>query len=481
MTTPVVVTIDENGISGVPYSTVLQYFQNAFQSIYGSDIVISADTQDGQLLGVYSAALDDTNNAAITAFNSFRPGFAVGAGLSSIVKINGISRKIATTSTVVVTLGGTVGTVIQNAYVSDGLNLNTQWFIVGPVTIPPSAVIDTQAICTTLGAVPAGPNTLTQIVTPIPGWQTVNNANSAVLGAPVETDAQLRRRQTKSTAIPAQTVQCSIEGNVLAVPSVSRAKVYENATFVTDPVTGIPSHSIAVVVQGTDPVAIATAIANTKPPGIPTYGNVTQTVMSSCGIPNTINYFQLFLENIFVLVHMKVSPSGGYSDPIGVYAQQAIMQYINNMDIGQQVYLGDIYSPANLDGDAATEATGLLQSQLDQYGLTYSVTAPYGLALARADMHAVGGPYSGNGINVTNGAEYTVGEVIWLTLEPGVFFMTTITTIVGNALYFNPPIPTGTTVNDGSMVYGVGNVFIDFYGAANIADMASQIQLVVST
>src|SRR5215471_12600647 len=100
MTTPVIVVIDQTGITSVPYSEVLAYFQEQFRSIYGSDIVIDPDTQDGQLLGVYSQALTDTNDAALTAFNSFRPSFAVGAGLSSIVKINGIARKIATSSTV---------------------------------------------------------------------------------------------------------------------------------------------------------------------------------------------------------------------------------------------------------------------------------------------------------------------------------------------------------------------------------------------
>jgi uncharacterized phage protein gp47/JayE len=476
MTTPVIVTIDANGIKAVPFEQVLAYFQSQFRTIYGADIVIDPDTQDGQLLGIYSQALDDTNNAAIAAFNSFRPSFAVGTGLSSIVKINGISRKIATNSLVTVTLGGTVGTAIQNVYVSDNLNLNTQWFIPGPVTIPPAGVIDTQAVCTLAGATVAAPNTLTNIDTPVPGWQTVTNAAPSIVGAPVENDAQLRRRQTKSTANPAQTVLSSIQGNLLAVPSVTRARVYENTTFVTD-ANGIPSHSIAAVVEGADPVAIATSIANTKPPGIPTYGNVTQTIIDSKGMPATINYFQMVKSEIYGLIHAKAVL--GYSDTIGTYATQALAQYINDLEIGNSIHIGDVYSPVNLDGDAAIAATGLNQTQLDPLGATYSIVTPYGLALARSDMYVIGGPYTVNGVNVANPGLFSVGEAIWLTLNTNTFFQSIITSISGTAIFFADNIPIGSNVPPGAVVYGVADIPIDFYGAASVSDL-SQLTFMVS-
>jgi len=463
MTIPVIVTIDENGISAVPFSTVLAYFQSQFRAIYGADIVIDPDTQDGQLLGVYTEALDDTNNAAIAAFNSFRPGFAVGAGLSSIVKINGIARKIATSSTVTLTLGGTVGTTIANAYASDNLNLGSQWFIPGPITIPITGTVDIVAYCTRQGAIHAAPGTIINIDTPIPGWQTVTNANPAVLGIPIETDAELRRRQQKSTANPAETVLSSIQGNLLALPTVNRARVYENATYLTD-VNGIPAHSIAAVVDGTDSQAIATSISQTKPPGVPTYGNVTVTVIDQAGIPQTIHYFQMVVEEVYALIHIKAVQ--GYSDAIGQYAQASVSQYINNKEIGDDVLLGDIYSPANLDGDAATEVTGLPQSSLDPLGATYSVQAPNGLALARSDAIVTGGPYTGNAVNVFNPGLFFQGEVIWLTLNTNTYMQTTIMNVTGTVVTFADSIPAGSTVQPGSRIYGVADVPIDFYGAA---------------
>jgi uncharacterized phage protein gp47/JayE len=394
--------------------------------------------------------------------------------LSSIVKINGIARKVPTSSTATVSLVGTAGTVVQNAYISDNLSLNSQWFIVGPVIIPPSGVIDTVAICSTQGAVVAAPNTLTDIITPIPGWQTVTNPSAAVVGQPVETDAQLRRRQTQSTSIPAQTVVSSIQGNLMALPSVVRSKVYENDTFVTD-ANGIPARSIACVVDGTDPMAIATSIANTKTPGVPTYGNITENVIDSKGVVNHINYFQLVNYEIYVLCY--ITPTVGYTTQTGLFIFAAIQQYVNNLDIGNSVLLGDLYSPANLDGDAAIEATGLNQVQLDPLGASYSVNAPYGLALARNDMRVTGGPYTENSVDVQNGGLYYVNEVVWVTIVSGVVMQTIISAINGNTLVFNDSIPASESVTDGALIYGVADVVaIPFYGAAVISS-TSQISL----
>src|SRR5262245_39773917 len=114
MTTPIVVKIDASGIHAPGFDEIYAYVQDQYRSIYGADIDIDADTQDGQLLAIFSDALNDNNQSAIAAFNSFRPGFAVGAGLSSIVKINGISRHAATSSRVTLILGGTAGVPIQN-------------------------------------------------------------------------------------------------------------------------------------------------------------------------------------------------------------------------------------------------------------------------------------------------------------------------------------------------------------------------------
>jgi uncharacterized phage protein gp47/JayE len=473
MTTPIVVKIDSMGITGPPFDQVLAYLQAQWYSIQGVDIVLDASTQDAQLLGIFADALNDMNSSAIAAFNNFIPSFAFGAGLSSVVKINGIARRVASSSLVTLTLGGTEGTIITNVTVGDNLNLGTQWFVGRTVTIPPAGVIDVLAVCTTPGAVTAAPGTLTQILTPIPGWQTATNPAAATPGAPVETDAQLRRRQTQSTALPASTVLSSIQGNLLNLPNVTRAKVFQNDTLLTD-ANGIPPRSLACVVEGGDPTQIATVIANTKAPGVPTWGDISVTIYDSVGTPNLISYWPL--TNIEISVLINLIASVGYTTQVAVYIQQSVAEYMNSLEIGQQVYIGDVYSPANLDGDAAIIGTGLLQAQLDPLGATYHIDLPhFGLATSRPGMEATGGPYPTGatviGVTVPN-PNFRVGEAVWITLDNATFFQPTITAVGTTSITIDTPVPSARSIVAGGKIYGVRGVVVNFNEAPVVTNLA---------
>jgi uncharacterized phage protein gp47/JayE len=473
VTTPIVVKIDSMGITGPPFDQVLAYLQQQWYSIQGVDIVLDPSTQDAQLLAIFADALNDMNSSAIAAFNNFIPSFAFGAGLSSIVKINGIARQVASSSMVTLTLGGTEGTIIANVTVGDNLSLGTQWFVAQSVVIPPSGTIDVFAVCTSLGATTAAPGTLTQILTPVPGWQTATNVAAATPGAPVETDAQLRRRQTQSTALPAATVLSSIQGNLLNLAGVTRAKVFQNDTVLTDG-NGIPPRSLACVVEGGDPTQIANAIAVTKAPGVPTYGDTSVTVYDSVGTPNLISYWQLTPIEISVLLWVRAIV--GYTSQVATYIQQALAEYFNTLDIGQYVYLGDVYSPANLDGDAAIIGTGLLQVQLDPLGATYHITAAhYGLAMSRPGMEAAGGPYPTGVtvIGVTATGYFVTGNAVWLTLDNGTFFQAIVTAVGTTSITIDTPVPSERSVFAGAKIYGVGNLIVHFNEAANVSDLSN--------
>ena len=72
-----------------------------------------------QFLGIVAAAINDSNAAAVAVYNSFSPATAQGNGLSSVVKINGITRLVASNSTVDLTVVGIAGTTITNGQASD--------------------------------------------------------------------------------------------------------------------------------------------------------------------------------------------------------------------------------------------------------------------------------------------------------------------------------------------------------------------------
>ncbi|MBJ9624614.1 baseplate J/gp47 family protein [Burkholderia multivorans] len=351
--TTIAPTIDANGITAPTYADVFAYLQDQYRSIYGADTYLEPDSQDGQLLGVFAKAISDVNSVAIAIYRSFSPATAQGDALSSNVKINGIARKVASYSSADLVLVGQAGATITNGAAKDTNGL--QWLLPATVTIPPSGTITVTATCATIGNVSARAGTINQIATPALGWQSVTNPADAAEGAPVESDAALRQRQTVSTSLPSLTVLDGIIGAVANVPGVTRYVAYENDTSATD-ANGIPSHSISLVVEGGDATAVANAIAAKKTPGSGTYGTTAVIVTDIYGRPITIRFFRPVDAPITATVTLKALT--GYTSQTGQQIQQAVSDYINGVQIGGglsgSVEWGDALTAANSVGGGVT-------------------------------------------------------------------------------------------------------------------------------
>jgi uncharacterized phage protein gp47/JayE len=327
--TTIAPTIDANGITAPTYAQAFSWLQSQYQSIYGTDAYLEPDSKDGQFLGVIAKAISDTGAVAVSVYNQFSPGTAQGAGLSSVVKINGIQREASSNSTVDINVGGQSGTTITNGFVKDPQN--NQWSFPGTVEIPVSGSVVATATCQTAGAISAPAGTVWTIGTPTRGWQTATNTSDAAEGAPVEMDAALRARQTVSTAIPSLTVFEGIIGAVANVPGVTRYQGYENDTDSTNSI-GISSHTICLVVEGGDATAIADAIASKKTPGGGTFGTTPIQVLNKYGIPVTINFDRPTDQAMSVAIVFKALT--GYTSTIGAAAQAEVAAYINSVAIG---------------------------------------------------------------------------------------------------------------------------------------------------
>lgn len=340
-----VCTIDSDGILKPDYADVLTYFQDEFRGIYGEDIYIDPDSQDGQMLAIFAAAVDGANAMALQVYNAFSPSSARGVGLSSVVKINGIKRLVASYSTVDLLITGQAGTTITNGIAQDATG--AQWLLPASVTIPVDGDITVTATAKELGAVAAASGTVTTIGTPTRGWQTVTNPTAAVAGAPVELDATLRRRQTVSTALPSRTVFEGTIGAVASISGVTRWKGYENDTGSTD-ANGLPAHSISLVVLGGDATAIAQAIADKKGPGAATYGTTSVDITDEFGVTRAIKFYRP--TNAIIKVAIAITAQAGFTTAIEAAIKQACVDWINGLDIGEDVEFAEMYVPANLNG-----------------------------------------------------------------------------------------------------------------------------------
>ncbi|EJZ3831059.1 baseplate J/gp47 family protein [Salmonella enterica] len=336
-------TVTAEGISAPDYQTILDTLTSYFQQIYGSDAYLEPDSKDGQMVALVALAVHDANNTAIAVYNCFSPATGYGAALTSNVKINGIARKGATNSTVDLLLTGTAGTTIMNGTVKD--TNNVIWRLPASVVIGVDGAVTVTAICSNSGAVAALAGTITTINTPTRGWTSVTNPAAATVGAPAETDAELRIRQGQSVAIPSITPFEGVDGAIANIAGVTRHKLYENDTGKTDG-NGLPPHSISAIVDGGDVTEIARTIRGNKGQGVRTWGKTSVTVPDRYGNPHIISFSRPTDVPVYGKITLKVF--AGYTSQIGVQIQQAVADYINSLMIGDPVLLSRIYSPANL-------------------------------------------------------------------------------------------------------------------------------------
>lgn len=337
-------TVSENGIQAPSYAEVFEYFQSQAREIFGQDVNIDADTQDGQLIAIFALALSDVNAQAIATYNQFNPNTAVGVGLDSAVKTNGITRHTATNSTVDLVLIGQAGTVITNGVATD--DNENRWLLPEQVVIPVSGEITVTATAEEVGAIEASPNTITQIGTPTLGWQSVNNSTQATVGVAVETDAELRQRQSRSTELPSVSLWEGIIGSLLNLPGVIRVSGVKNDEDDPSP-EGVPGHTIAMIVDGGEVDEIGETIFLKKGEGVGTYGSVQTTYIDTYGFPNVIKFSRPTIVNAYVT--LTITPSTTYISSVADEIKQRIADYINGLSIGESVNIARVLSSAVKD------------------------------------------------------------------------------------------------------------------------------------
>ncbi len=336
-------TVTAEGISAPDYQTVLDTITGYFQQIYGLDAYLEPDSKDGQMIALVALAIHDANNTAISVYRSFSPATALGDALTSNVKINGITRRSATNSTVDLLLTGTVGTTITNGSVRDSNSVI--WNLPATVVIGTDGTVVATATCASTGAVAALAGSITTINTPTRGWVSVTNPLAATVGVAAETDAQLRVRQSQSVALASLTPFDAVDGAIANVEGVTRHKLFENDQEVTD-YNGLPPHSISAIVEGGDATEIANTLRRVKGQGVTTYGTTSVIVTDRYGNPYTIRFSRPVDVPIYVSITLKALT--GYSSQIGDEIKEAVADYINSLAIGDSVLLSRVYSPANL-------------------------------------------------------------------------------------------------------------------------------------
>jgi len=343
--------VTNTGFNRKRLDLLLEELNNEVKSIFGDNFNVSPESPDGQINGVISESNANLWEIAEEAYNAFNPSAATGVTLSNLVQLNGITRLPAFASLVQLSVTGTVGLTIPAGSLVSTSDTSDQFATDIDVILDGSGNGLVFASAVNTGPTIALAGSITEIDTPITGWDTVTNGADAITGTNEETDVELRARRERSVARDAQAIIDAIYAGVANVPGVTQTTVLENDTNITD-VNGLPPHSFHVIVLGGVDEDIGDVIWLKKPAGILSFGTTTVEISDSQGIPHDISFSRPTTIDIYVEVDITTFddyPANG-DDLI----KQAIVDYANGELVeGRGFALSDdviytrLYTPIN--------------------------------------------------------------------------------------------------------------------------------------
>jgi len=335
-------SIDGSGYHKESFTDVFDNLCDQVRSIFGQDIDVSEDSIDGQYLAIFAAARDSFSELLQTIYNARSPQGAVGDDLSRLCALNGVTRKKATYSRVSLEVDGTLGTLVpQGTNIQSTVDESIIFVTDEDVRLGSSLTL-IPATCTAIGSIGAAPNTLTKIVNPVYGLGSVTNPNSAIVGEPEETDAELRQRRLASVTLPSQGLVDGILAEILQTKDVSQAKVYQNVT--DEVVNSIPPHSIYAIVKGGENKDVAQSIYK-HDTGFGMKGDITVTLQDSQGDNKDILFSRPRDVAIYITIYIQILD--GFPSDGDQKIKDNLIQYGNTLKIGQKIIQSILYTVVN--------------------------------------------------------------------------------------------------------------------------------------
>ena len=326
--------VTEQGFTVKSAAEITADLDAKFVGTFGSQFDTSAESPDGQLIGIVAKLLEDVWQQAEGAYNAYSPSNAYGVGLDKVAEINGITRITNLPTSVAITFSGTAGTVVPAGYIVktvDGLEFATVAVAVIPAIVT--------AKCTTQGAIKILANEVHVLTTAIAGLTNATNLEPGVTGIVREEDPAFRARRENSTiSRGTSSIDAIYEGvKSLNLPYIA---IIENTTSAT--VDGVPANSFLVVVEGGTPAEVSQVIYDNKPQGITSYGSIVTVINDSKGYPHNIGISRPTPIDISVTTSITNLP--GASVDSATLVKAAIVDYVNNLNISEDVYWSYFFS-----------------------------------------------------------------------------------------------------------------------------------------
>jgi len=195
------------------------------------------------------------------------------------------------------------------------------------------------------GNLPLPANTLTQISTPVLGWDSVTNPFAGVPGTEEETDEELRTRFSLNKYISAVNINESLYSALVNIPNVIEVRIVENNTSTYDPVFDLPGHSFKPIVLGGDTDTIAQAVWLNQPLGIGSEGNTTVTIVDSQSFNQEIKFERP--TGVRVYIELEIESTGSLIAGAEASIKASLVEYFSTLRLGEEVVYSRLFTPIN--------------------------------------------------------------------------------------------------------------------------------------
>lgn len=368
-------TVNEQGFTATDLSEYLERIQANWKSIFGEELSFDDDTPQGEWTGAEALTLVEFDEVLADIAASLDIDQAKGVQLDNLCAILSILRKGETKSNVNAQLTG-----VPLSFIASGskakLTTGEVFVLKEAVTLDASGEGVGFFEAEDSGAINIPVNTLTKIVTPVAGWETVDNSAQGASGTATEEDYVFKKRYYLQLAINAVTPIEAVIAGVYSLDGVVEVTGVENDTGAAKTIDGIEiaAHTIAIAVLGGSDSEIAAMIRQKKTLGTPTQGDTTVNVAvtkpnSTTVIQNLdINFYRVTEIPIEIAIELETDarfPSNG-DDQIKEYlkayfdgSDQFTEDFeLDGMSIAESVYKARLYTPINrVPGHVVTSLT----------------------------------------------------------------------------------------------------------------------------
>ena len=335
--------LTSSGFTPKKLSDVLSDFEDSEHALISPALDVSSDQPIGQLNGIYAAKIAELWELLSVVVSAFDRPNAEGVMLDNTGNLTGTPRLAPTATVVDATVNLNAGVTLPAGskacvpgFPAVSFSLQTAVTNAGG---SPADVTTAVFVCDSTGPNVVNSSTLTQILTPVAGWNTVTNPSDGTTGTNAETDTAYRVRQIQDLNAQGSSDLDSIVRAVADLPGMIQVIGLENTTLIPD-VNGLPGKSFEIIAwDGSSPVVanndIAKAIWSEKPSGIQAFGALTGTTVDGQGITRTISFARATQLTLYLSLTITRAATGYAGDTA---VKNALMAYAAaNLLVGSEV------------------------------------------------------------------------------------------------------------------------------------------------